>query len=567
MIMYQDLGVIMKRAMLVVFAILCAGLVAMPGCGDDDDGGGDSDSDSDTDSSTDTDSDSDTDTDTDTDADDGSLLWAKRAGGSGDDRPTDIELLEDGTILVTGVFEGAATFGPEEENETTLVSAADRDVFFALYEPDGALIRADRAQSGETGDWGTKTISGLDDGGFLAWGDFSGSIVFDPEGASETTVSSPADYNVFMAHYDAGGDVVGAKRLVHTSAADTDTDTDTDTGSDSDSDSDTDGEVIGRLNTHYFDGASSADGSFWLAGTFEGSARFDGAIDLASGGDQDAYFARFDATGQIVTARRATNAWDAHGTGVAALPDGSAIAVGESGLDTVLVGEGEPNETTLDPGLFLIGFAPDGSVVWATGAALEWCEGSLSLGGIASLADGTTFISGVLVGGPDSITFGEGEENVTIFDNEGSTAFTARYSADGILEWAEKATSTFLEGIRVGGIAGAPDGSVVIAGHFSGEALFAEGEPNETLLEMDTTSGDWPFIAKYGPDGALVWARSVALLEEGRGHSAGVVLDSDGNAIVTGDFTETATFGLGETTETSLESASMADVFVAKYSL
>ena len=74
-------------------------------------------------------------------ASDGAAGWVKRAGGSSADFGFGVSVLSDGSAVVTGYFNGTATFGPGEANETTLTSAGDDDVFIAKYHPDGTLAR------------------------------------------------------------------------------------------------------------------------------------------------------------------------------------------------------------------------------------------------------------------------------------------------------------------------------------------------------------------------------------------------------------------------------------------
>ncbi|MCX6645479.1 MAG: hypothetical protein NTY09_03850, partial [bacterium] len=65
---------------------------------------------------------------------DGTLAWAKRAGGaSGDDSGRGITALSDNSTVVTGGFHDSAKFGPGEPNETILESAGGRDIFIARF--------------------------------------------------------------------------------------------------------------------------------------------------------------------------------------------------------------------------------------------------------------------------------------------------------------------------------------------------------------------------------------------------------------------------------------------------
>jgi hypothetical protein len=66
---------------------------------------------------------------------DGALLWATRAGGANSDAAFAIASTHDGESSVAGRFRGAATFGQDEPNETTLTSPGDTDfdIFVAKY--------------------------------------------------------------------------------------------------------------------------------------------------------------------------------------------------------------------------------------------------------------------------------------------------------------------------------------------------------------------------------------------------------------------------------------------------
>ena len=75
------------------------------------------------------------------------VLWATRAGGSGLDRAWAIAQDGLGNTFVTGFFNGTATFGLGEANETTLASGGGDDMFVAQYDSSGLLA------VGQAGGW------------------------------------------------------------------------------------------------------------------------------------------------------------------------------------------------------------------------------------------------------------------------------------------------------------------------------------------------------------------------------------------------------------------------------
>jgi hypothetical protein len=101
-----------------------------------------------------------------------------------------------------------------------------------------------------------------------------------------------------------------------------------------------------------------------------------------------------------------------------------------------------------------------------------------------------------------------------------------------------------------------------VTGFFDGSAVFGDGETNETTLVSAGGSGDL-FVAKYHPNGQLVWAKQAGGTEFEI--AFGIALDGSGNSTLTGRFRGSALFGDAEANETTLVSTGNDDVFVAKY--
>jgi len=92
-------------------------------------------------------------------------------------------------------------------------------------------------------------------------------------------------------------------------------------------------------------------------------------------------------------------------------------------------------------------------------------------------------------------------------------------------------------------------------------ATFGPGETGETTLTSG--GGNDAFIARYAASGELQWATRAG----GAGGAAGqaIVSPPNGSIVVTGHFTETATFHEGTADETNLTSNGERDFFVARY--
>jgi hypothetical protein len=172
----------------------------------------------------------------------GTLAWAKRAGGSGDDYCFGITSLSDNSVIVTGKFEKSATFGLGESNQTLLTSAGEYDIFVAHYNPNGTLVWAIRA-GGVDNEEGLG-ITALSDNSTVVTGDFWGSTTFGPDEINERVLWADGNNDIFIAHYNPDGTLIWAKRA-------------------------------GGSSYDYGDGITSlSDNSTVITGTFSGLASF-----------------------------------------------------------------------------------------------------------------------------------------------------------------------------------------------------------------------------------------------------------------------------------------------------
>ncbi len=118
----------------------------------------------------------------------GAWQWATRAGGIESERSVGVAVDGTGSVVVTGSFGLAITFGA-----ITLTSAGEGDIFVAKLTPTGAW------------QWATSTGGSGDDGGFGVAVDGSGSVVVTGDFSSPTipfgttTLTSAGDYDLFVA--------------------------------------------------------------------------------------------------------------------------------------------------------------------------------------------------------------------------------------------------------------------------------------------------------------------------------------------------------------------------------
>ena len=201
---------------------------------------------------------------------------------------------------------------------------------------------------------------------------------------------------------------------------------------------------------------------------------------------------------------------------------------------------------------WMAGSASDVAVKFDSAGNLLWASPIGEDGRIAVDALTNVYVSGyfqsptVLIG------------NVTLTNAGMGNLFTAKYDADGNLLWARSAGGNSYDAAH--GVAADATGNVYVTGLFSStNAVFgAVTLTNLSITEM--------FVAKYSPDGNVIWAKSAGGNDEDS--SDAIAVDAVGNAYVTGHFfSSNATFGTVTLTNagSSLGYPPSDDMFVAKY--
>ena len=414
---------------------------------------------------------------------DGTWAWATKAGGTGNSGGYGVSALPDGSSIVTGYFNGTASFG-----STTLISDVYGEVFFAKMNADGTWAWATGA-GGTSYDIGYG-VSALPDGSSIVTGYFSGTATFG------TTTLTSSDWNsagVFTAKLNADGTWAWATQAGGTGFGE--------------------GYGVSALP----DGSSIVTGVFGGGGT----ATFGSTI-LSSDGTNAVFTAKMNADGTWAWATKADGTGDNSGQGISALPDGSSIVTGyfedtaTFGSTTLTSAENYGNVNGY--GVFTAKMNADGTWAWATQAG---GTGSGRGMGVSALPDGSSIVTGYFGG---TATFGStsltNSANVCSYGSC-ATGFTAKMNADGTWAWATQAGGTgFGEG---SGVSALPDGSSIATGFFSGLAIFG----STTLEGSGGTCGTWP--SRYPCRDVL----AVRYLDAPQAPAAPVAVAGDASAAVT----------------------------------
>jgi len=191
----------------------------------------------------------------------GNVVWAQNAGGPDWDGAGDITVDDHGQPIITGYFGDTGSF-----DSTPVVSDGTHDIYVAKYDASGAVIWVQRA-GGTDFDYGYGVaVDGSDC--VIVTGEFRGHASF-----GGTTLYANSD-EIFIAKVDDSGRFLWARQ------------------------------AGGPYEDSGFAVAVDHQGNSYVTGCFVGTADFD-SITLQSEGDEDIFVAKYDASGNILWARRA----------------------------------------------------------------------------------------------------------------------------------------------------------------------------------------------------------------------------------------------------------------------
>jgi hypothetical protein len=282
--------------------------------------------------------------------------------------------------------------------------------------------------------------------------------------------------------------------------------------------------------------ALDPEGNSYVTGVFAGTASF-GATNLVSQGGADIFVAKYDPQGNLLWARQAGGSSDDAGLGIAVSTNGNCYVTGyfakAAAFGTLTV------STTGEYDMFLAKYDSDGNIVWVTNSG----RGATLLGnGVAIDAQENSYVAGSFA----SDAFFAGTQ---FTNNEQYDAFVAKYDRNGNLVWATQFGGDLED--ESGGIAVDSSGRCYVAGYFAADAFFQD-------VQL-TASGDHDmFLAQLGPDGKVQWVQQAGEIDNTK--AAGVAVDRNGNAYVTGYYDSVTTFGAGV-----LLTEGNYDLFLAKY--
>lgn len=216
------------------------------------------------------------------------------------------------------------------------------------------------------------------------------------------------------------------------------------------------------------------------------------------------------------------------------------ITVRNSGLDS-------PYKDNHD--IFIAKYDPNGMVIWAQQAGgIGYCIGR----GIAVDAAGNSYVTGTFTNqaffGPFTLT------SPAFSDRE---IFIAKYDPQGRVLWAKQ-----IGGIESNGQIGLDDAFDIAVDAQGNSYLTGTVSGNTKIDHISLTgTGGQVLVAKFDPNGRVVWANNSRSEVSSNNEGNAIALDASGNCYVTGKFQTNTSFGsitLGNDSFTH-------DIFLAKY--
>lgn len=362
-------------------------------------------------------------------------------------------------------------------------------------------------------------------GNVYVTGQFIGTIDFDP-GVGVNNLSSAA-VGVFFAKYDAAGNYVWAKKIT-TSV----------------------NPAVGH------DIAVDGSGNVYICGYFAGSGDFDpgaGSAILASNGDTDIFFAKYDSGGNYLWAKSMGAAGSDHGKSIAVDALGDVYVTGFYGGTVDFDASGSTfNLVSAAHDVFILKYSTAGNFVWAKsigGSSLDWAE-SIALDNLNNI-----LICGQ--GVSSTVDFDPGVGTYTIASLGNWEAYVAKYDNNGNFIWANGIGSTGSEAAYSVGTNS--NNEVFVTGNFQATVDFDPGPGFQNRIAAGSGDG---FLAKYSSAGSFMFANQFG----GSGWVTGMELavDQFGNVLVGGSYDVSADFDPGVGTSI-LTSTGNNDLFFGKY--
>jgi hypothetical protein len=448
----------------------------------------------------------------------GALVFAYSTGSTSADGNFAVAATSTGIVYTTGFFSGTIDLDPGAGVREITAGSGATNGFFAGYSSNGTFttggLMGGLATSATALADLPKRIRADAAGNVYLCGIFQGSVDFDP-GPGTTVLTSSGGNDIFFAKYNSSGALLFAKSM---GAA-------------------TEEDVTDML--------VDAAGNIYLAGYFKETVDFDpgtGTTNLTSAGGDDLFFAKYDASGNLVLARIIGGAGDDRAFGLA-VDAGGNIYVSGFFMQTVDFDPGAGTTSLTASGssdIFFAKFNSSGNFLLAKNIGSSYNSTFREVAyGITTDASGNIYITGCFIDAAD-FDPGAGTTILTSFTSGVEDLFLAKYDANGNYVFAVKAGS------------GSAD---------QGRRIQLDGSGNIFVSGLNSSN---IFLLKYNSAGAEVFGHILGSSSFDIANDMAV--DASGNVLITGEFTGTVDFSQSGRVFELRSTGNSRDLFVAKFS-
>jgi hypothetical protein len=340
-----------------------------------------------------------------------------------------------------------------------------------------------------------------------------------------TTLNSAGKGDIFVAKYNASGNVLWAKS------------------------------AGGTADDWGFGIATDLAGNVFVTGYFNSLSCVVGTTTLTNANTvatSDIFIVKYDASGNVLWAKSAGTPYNEIGFGISTDAAGNAFVTGEFTGQTLACG----TTTLTNAGpvytsdIFVVKYSGTGNVLWAKS------EGGVDndIGhAIVTTATGDVLVTGKY----KSPTLTPGTTTLTNAGSATNDAFVIKYDASGNVVWAKSIGAPSDE--TGYDISSDVSGNVFVAGEFYSNT-FVSGTTTLTNTGIVNTADI--FLIKYDVSGNVLWTKSAGGISDDSG--VGISTDGNGNSYMLGLFYST-NIAFGSTALTNAGPNTSSDILVAKY--
>jgi hypothetical protein len=372
-----------------------------------------------------------------------------------------------------------------------------------------------------------KSIGTDDAGNIYVFGDFTGTVDFDPAAAVQNLTSAGSS-DLFFAKYNSLGVYRFAKAIG--------------------------GRNMEIASAMEVDGA----GNIYLAGTFMDAPDFDPGVEaqnLVSLGGREIFFAKYSTTGTYIFANSIGGRADQNVTALKVDAAGNIFLTGNfsgstdfnSGTDTTFIyGESQP-------ACFIAKYNSSGGYVFAK----CFRAGVRTIKKVLQDAAGNLVLTGEFIGPASFETSSTAlRETSPVFDDVNADIFIAKYNSSGNLNMAKAITGNSLKFVK--DMTLDMQGNILVTGFLTGTADFNPSERTQNLEAQGTDI----FFAKYSPSIEYLFARRIG--NAGFDKADAIATDQASNIYIAGNFSGTVDFDPDVNTA-NITAAGNSDGFIARY--